>query len=313
MSKPVRNRSERLVTTPTISVVVPTYDRPRRLADCVAALSQQEFPREAWELVVVDDGTPAPVRVAAAIAPFRDRIDLRVITQVNAGPAAARNVGARKARFEYLAFTDDDCRPHARWLSELSTAFERNPDAVVGGRVVNGLAEACCPEASHQLVEYVVDYFLAAGAPFFPSNNLALPRSRFEAIGGFDERFPLAAGEDRDLCAKCRESGMSLLSAPNAVVEHRHAMQLRGFLRQHFNYGRGAFVCRRLETSRGAPGFRIEPLRFYIDLVREPFRANRPGANRLRIAALLFASQAANAAGFFRERFRANDLAEDQP
>jgi GT2 family glycosyltransferase len=226
--------------------------------------------------------------------------------QDNAGPAAARNAGAARARFDYLAFTDDDCVPHAQWLSGLASAFEDTPDAVLGGQVVNGLADTPCSEASHQLVEYVVDYFLEAGAPFFPSNNLALARSHFDAVGGFDQSFPLAAGEDRDFCAKCREAGLSLTLANEAVVEHRHALHLRSFLRQHFNYGRGAFVCRQLEAARTAPDFHIEPLRFYFDLVATPFRRDRVFAGRLQIAALLVLSQVANAAGFFKERFGAS-------
>jgi len=290
--------------TPTISVIIPTCDRPARLGECLLALSRQDYPRGNWEVVVVDDGSSAPDRVAAALAPIRDQLDVRLIAQSNAGPATARNVGAADARFDYLAFTDDDCLPRSRWLSELASAFQRTPKAVLGGHVVNGLAEAPCSEASQQLVEYVVDYFLKAGAPFFPSNNLALPRASFEEIGGFDVSFPLAAGEDRDLCAKCRQIGIPLASAPDAVVEHRHALLFGAFMRQHFNYGRGALVCRQLDSARNAPEFRIEPLRFYVDLVRAPFRANRHSRGRLRIAALLLASQLANAAGYFREQFR---------
>jgi len=94
------------------------------------------------------------------------------------------------------------------------------------------------------------------------------------------------------------------MSVADAVVEHRHAMHLRGFWRQHFNYGRGAFTCRRLEASRGAGPFRIEPVRFYFELLSSPFRSEEVPRGRLRVAALLFLSQAANALGFFRERFR---------
>jgi glycosyltransferase involved in cell wall biosynthesis len=294
------------MTTPTISVVIPTRDRPTRLRECLDALSRQDYPRGSWEVVVVDDGTPAPERVADALAPFRSRHDIQLIAQQHAGPASARNAGAARARFDYLAFTDDDCLPHPYWLSELATAFVRTPDAVLGGRVLNGLASNLCSEASHQLVSYVVDYFLNKSAPFFPSNNLALSRATFDAIGGFDVRFPLAAGEDRDLCAKCRRIGARLIPAPDALVEHRHPLDFAGFLRQHFNYGRGAFVCRRLSAARDAGDSRIEPLRFYIDLIRQPFRGAPPSRGRLRIAALLLASQVANAAGFFGERFDRN-------
>jgi GT2 family glycosyltransferase len=288
---------------PTLSVIIPTHDRPARLRDCLDALSRQDHPHTAWEVIVVDDGTPDAGRVAAVLAPFQERFDVRLFAQEHAGPATARNFGAARARFDHLAFTDDDCLPSPRWLSALAAAFERTPDAVLGGRVLNGLASNACSEATHQLVGYVVDYWLREGAPFFPSNNLALPRATFEAIGGFDVRFPLAAGEDRDLCAKCRQIGAPVIRAPDAVVEHRHALDLATFLRQHFNYGRGASVYRRLSAARDPADSRLERLRFYVDLVREPFRARPPARGRLRIAALLLASQVATAAGFFGERF----------
>lgn len=288
---------------PTLSVIIPTRDRPARLRECLEALSRQDYPRGAWEVIVVDDGTPAPERVAAVIAPFQGRLDVRLVAQAHSGPAAARNFGAARAQFQNLAFTDDDCLPSPRWLSELASAFEHRPDAVFGGRVLNGLASNACSEATHQLVGYVVDYWLEEGAPFFPSNNLALSRATFEAIGGFDVRFALAAGEDRDLCAKCRQIGVPVIPAPDAVVEHRHALDLASFLRQHFNYGRGAFVYHRLSAARRPSDSRFERLRFYVDLVGQPFRGAPPAPGRLRIAALLFASQLATVSGFFAERF----------
>ena len=289
------------MSAPTISVIIPTHNRPARLGECLEALSRQDYPRGAFEVIVVDDGTPDRARVAAALEPFRASLDVQLLTQENAGPAKARNAGAAKAKFDYLAFTDDDCAPRPHWLSELAAAFEKLPDVVIGGSTVNGLSANPCSEASHRLVEYVVDYFLKKGTPFFPSSNLALSRASFEAVGGFDTSFPLAAGEDRDFCAKVRHLGIRLIAAPGAVVEHRHPLDLRGFLRQHFNYGRGAFVCRRLSGARDPRDMSIEPLRFYVDLVLLPFARHPAARGKLRLAALLFASQAANVAGFLGE------------
>ena len=286
---------------PRISVVVPTYDRPARLADCLAALARQDY-RQPWEVVVVDDGSPEPAPVAAAVEKVRSAMDVRLVTQANAGPAAARNRGASEARFEFLAFTDDDCLPRPDWLTALSNALKAAPEALHGGRVTNGLPDLVCSEASHQLVEYVVEYFLQTDKCFFPTNNVAMARATFEAIGGFDTGFHLAAGEDRDFSGKLTARGVPLRPQPTAVVEHRHALHLRSFLRQHFNYGRGAFAYRQREEARKASPGRVEPPGFYHNLLREPFRDGRPTRARLRVALLLFLSQVANAAGYFCER-----------
>src|SRR5262245_12934782 len=125
---------------PTLSVIIPTRDRPGRLRECLEALSRQAPPPDAWEVIVVDDGTPDPERVAAVVAEFRGHLDVQLFAQAHAGPARARNFGASRARFTHLAFTDDDCLPSPRWLSALASAFERTPGAVLGGRVLNGLA-----------------------------------------------------------------------------------------------------------------------------------------------------------------------------
>lgn len=287
---------------PTISVIVPTYEGPERLAVCLAAIAVQDYSRDAWELIVVDDGTTDSDRVAAAVEAVRDRIDVRLITQPNSGPGKARNRGVGRARFEYVAFTDDDCRPHPRWLSELAASFERTPDVVLGGSVVNGLGNSLYSEASQLLVEYVIDYSLRSDKPFFPSNNLALSRATFEGVGGFDVRFPLAAGEDRDLCAKLRKFGSRFARAQQACVEHYHVLHMRPFWRQHYNYGRGAFTFRKLEEERGAGPPQVEPWKFYLDLLLAPSRSSWVSRGRLRLSALLFVSQVANAAGYYAER-----------
>src|SRR3712207_1403127 len=96
---------------PFFSVIVPTYERPAQLAACLGALARLDCPAASFEVIVVDDGSAAaPGR---RLDEFRDLLDVRLLTQANAGPAAARNRGASEARGSFLAFTDDDCAPDA--------------------------------------------------------------------------------------------------------------------------------------------------------------------------------------------------------
>ena len=185
-------------------VVIPSFARPERLAQCLDALARTEF-AGAFEVVVVDDGSPQPL--APVIDGFADRLPVRSQRQDNRGPAAARNAGARTARGRILAFTDDDCLPDRHWIAAMARAGAAQPLALIGGRVDNALPANIYSAASQDLVDYLYEYFGAAAgdAPFFTSNNIACDRARFLDLGGFDESFPLAAGEDRELGMRWRD------------------------------------------------------------------------------------------------------------
>lgn len=288
------------------SIVVPTYNRPERLAECVASFSTLRYDRERFEVIVVDDGSPRIDEVRAALAPFDERIGLRLLEQSHAGPAAARNLGASAARHEFIAFTDDDCRVDPGWLSAFEARFAAHPGGLLGGRTVNALTDNTCAEASQALVDFLLEYFIAQGSPFFASNNIAVARETFERVGGFDLRFPLAGGEDREFCARYHHAGCPLVYAESAVVAHYHALTLKRFLRQHYNYGRGAYCYRRVHAARSGPEVGFERSRFYLDLVRYPLSA--PGIDRRgRVTLLMCATQVANATGFFVEKFTRPD------
>jgi GT2 family glycosyltransferase len=288
-------------TLPTFSVVVPTCNRPRQLAACLGALAGLDYPRERFEVVVVDDGSPVPPK--EVVASFRPRLYLVFLSRPNAGPGVARNTGALRARGEYLAFTDDDCGPDPSWLASLADRLAASPGALVGGRTVNALPGNRYAAASQTLVTYVYDYYNADPdrARFFASNNLAVPRDRFLTLGGFDARFPRAAAEDRDFSDRWVAAGYPAVYAPHAVVRHAHPLRLGTFGRQHFNYGRGAYRFHRLRAARRAGPVRLEPLSFYVNLVRCPL-APPDGGRGLPEAALLVLAQLMNAAGFFYER-----------
>lgn len=292
---------------PAFSVVIPTYNRPDQLRACLDALVRLTYPRDAYEVIVVDDGGVAPLD--AVVAPFRETLDLRLLTQENGGPAAARNTGAAQARGTYLAFTDDDCAPAPDWLDALAARFRSHPEALVGGRTVNALPENPYAEASQQLIGYLYAYYNAASddARFFASNNMAVPAAAFRDAGGFDVTTLRATAEDRELCDRWAYLGRPLVYAPDVVVRHAHTMGLRGFWRQHFNYGRGALYFHRVRRMRGQQALTPEPLSFYTDLVRYPFGRTSPPAAAAQIAALMAVSQVANAAGFFYEAARLPD------
>lgn len=282
-----------------ISLIIPTFERPARLAECLASLTETSHPAEALEVIVVDDGGRVPLD--PVLAAFGDRLQTRLVRQTNAGPAAARNRGALEARHPLLAFTDDDCRPASGWLSELAKTAEQFPDAMIGGSTANALADNVYSAASQRLIDYICEYYQPGSGrtPFFASNNMAVPAHRFHEVGGFDPSFPLAAGEDRDFCRRWYEAGFPMVAAPHAVIEHAHRLSLASFWRQHVNYGRGAYHYQGKRHPPARPQ-RPEPISFYLDLVTHPLRA-KSGEKRLREAALLAVSQIANVGGYTYE------------
>jgi GT2 family glycosyltransferase len=282
-----------------VSVIIPTFNRPSRLGACLAALARSSYPRSSFEVIVVDDGGEHDLD--PLIANVGQNLDVRAVAQSNGGPASARNLGVMHARGDLLAFTDDDCLPERDWLSALADRFARDPSRIYGGHTINALPKNVYSTASQSLIDYLYGYYNAdpERARFFSSNNIAMSREAFLELGGFDSGFPLASGEDRDLCDRWLRLGRRMSFAPEARVLHHHALDLLSYWRQHFNYGTGArrYRTRKRQRDGKAPG--IEPVSFYLKLLSHPQRCNLPRSSTLSL--LLGLSQVANAGGFLRE------------
>ena len=109
------------------------------LKSCLEALSRLDYPKDRFEVIVVDDGCAlSPEKV---VTPFGTGMDVTLIKDSHAGPAAARNSGVSRAKGDFLAFTDDDCRPDRRWLRFLAGRLLVDPDSIVGGKTMNALSE----------------------------------------------------------------------------------------------------------------------------------------------------------------------------
>jgi glycosyltransferase involved in cell wall biosynthesis len=285
---------------PSFSVVIPSWERPQQLERCLTALAGLDYPRERFEVIVVDDGSRSPI--AERFRPCEFDLRLKWLRQDNAGPAAARNLGVQHASGDYLAFTDDDCTPEPQWLRQLAVTFAESPEALVGGRTINALGGNICAEASQLIIETAYCWLPWVGSElqFFASNNFALRADLFRAIGGFDASF--RTSEDRDCCDRWMRAGRSLRYAPHAVVRHWHELTLVGYWRQHFGYGRGAWRFHRARERRGASRFRPE-LPFYREVFRVALETPAVG-RRFTLAGLLVVWQLANAAGFFWQRGR---------
>ena len=292
--------SHLMPTAPRFSVIVPTYGRPAALLACLQALARLEWPRDEVEVVVVNDGGDPPAPLPPDLL---ESLTVRILEQPHRGPAAARNAGARAARGTILLFTDDDCRPRPDWLARLAECGAAAPGAMIGGAVQNALSHDPYAAATQAIASYAFDYRARYQGTkrFFTTNNLMVPADRFRALGGFDERFPTAAGEDYDFCARWQEAGWPAALASAAIVDHYHGHGLSSFWRQHFQYGRALL---RVRTGMAARARRrlpsLEAPRYYAGLLTAPLRGREP-AGRWRLAALVALSQAATVVGALLE------------
>lgn len=282
---------------PIFSIIIPTYNRPQPLTACLAALASLDYPRDRFEVIVVDDGSK--IALKNAIAAFQGQLDLTLLRQENAGPATARNTGAKHARGRFLTFTDDDCLPSPVWLQAYAEQFTQTPDAVLGGRVLAQQPENLYAHASQFIFDMVFETYEENPnrIHFFGAGNVAMSADLFHRAGGFDSSFKVS--EDRDFCDRCLLQGLRLVYVPGAVVYHDYDLNLLRFWRQYFNYGRGAFQFHQKRVQRHSQSCPID-LGQHLNTRRwlfHPFSRVK-WQRALPLAATLMVWQIANATGF---------------
>jgi GT2 family glycosyltransferase len=181
-----------------ITAVIPTCERPERVARCLDKITGAD------EVIVTDDSTSDATRNL-----IRDRYPgTRWIQGPRRGPAANRNRGAREATSDFLAFVDDDCVPAEDWVEKIRTALAEAQ--VVEGKTI------CTGKTSHPFEEVVEN--LHGGLLW--SCNLGIRKDLFLRMGGFDEDFLEAGGEDLEFAWRLKGDGIIAAFAPTAVVYH---------------------------------------------------------------------------------------------
>jgi GT2 family glycosyltransferase len=130
------------------------------------------------------------------------------------GPAIARNRGWRAAQGGLVVFTDDDVVAQPGWLAAIATAHERDPEALIQGRTEPD------PREIDRLSAFARSQAASGPGPWFQTCNIAYPRELLQRLGGFDETFWEAAGEDTDLGWRAIEAGTRVVYEPAALSWH---------------------------------------------------------------------------------------------
>ena len=221
------------LSTPSISVVLPTYQRAHVVADAIASVLRQTYP--SFELLVVDDGSTDGT--AEVVSSFKDA-RLKLVTIEHGGRSRARNEGAARASGEVLTFLDSDDQANPVWLERLSTAFD-DP----------GIAGVCCgarltteAPATQTVTERVVlpCRFSAHSSTvgLFSAGTFAVRRTVFEAIGGYDDR--LEFSENAELAIRLvmhseeRAFAFATVNEPLIWIRRRRAAPCEAEYRARF-------------------------------------------------------------------------------
>ncbi len=178
------------MTTVDISVVVPCFNNEPYLRRCLEALFSQTYPRDRYEVILVDNNsTDQSLQVA------REFPGLILLKEGIQSSYAARNLGCQKAKGRILAFTDSDCEVGSTWLEMLSSPLSEPGTALVLGAVRSASESFGLKMAADYEAEKVA-YVCAQRDPRLYcayTNNLAVRREVFERCGPFIQ---LARGAD---------------------------------------------------------------------------------------------------------------------
>jgi GT2 family glycosyltransferase len=204
-----------------VSVIIPSLNSPL-IDQVIDALERQTAHDQIREVIVVGQDrygrVPPQVRFIQTPQPI--------------SAAAARNMGAQLASGTYLLFIDSDCVA-APDLVERLLACHAQGQAVVGGGVALESGDYWI-ECDNLLTFATSLSFIPAGPRLYlPSLNFSIIHELFTTLGGFDESFSRAAGEDIDLSWRLRQRGHALFFEPRAVVYHRPQRSSAGAVWAH--------------------------------------------------------------------------------
>lgn len=214
---------------PELSIIIPSYNRAKRLQACLKALRSQTQSFNDFEVIVVVDGSTD--ETMAAIDADHTPYCLRTIWQENSGQAAARNRGISEARGRYCLLLDDDILASPNLVAE-HIRVQRTADNIIAlGQIVLSLPDDADPYAQTFAAGWQQHYDALNDGTTQPSwedcysGNLSVPREKLLACSGFAT--DLQRGEDVELGYRLWKAGCDIVYLPGAIS---HQDERKGFL-----------------------------------------------------------------------------------
>jgi glycosyltransferase involved in cell wall biosynthesis len=250
-----------------ITIVICTRNRPELLSDCLHTM--KSFSYSPLEIIVVDNA-PSGGETKEVVADLGcDDPRIRYTCEPRPGLSLARNHGLAEARYDIVAFTDDDVIPDSGWADAIAAGFAADPEAACVTGLVASSALETGPERYFDARYQWGDAFepcrydlgthrhssglypFRAGI-FGTGANFAVRRGAIGHLGGFDPLLgagsPGQGGEDLDLFLRIILTGGRICYLPSALVWHRHRSDLRAVKHQIHSYGHGfgAYLSKRV-------------------------------------------------------------------
>ena len=200
-----------------VSVIIPTHNQKEILAKTLDYLILQDYPKDQYEIIVVDDGSTDGTQEMVK-SKMGSKVGLRYLYQKQRGPHFARNLGIEKARGEIIIFVDSDIFTPPNFISEHVTFHQKFGDVVVSGPTVrtDRLDNVFADANRRKVKKWLFDF----SGPSFITSNLSVRRKSLIRVGGFDEQFTGFGWHDWELGLRLKKLGLKAKRNINAVVYH---------------------------------------------------------------------------------------------
>lgn len=206
---------------PFVSVIIPVYRDWASLNWALEALAGQTYPKERFEILVVDNDS------ADHTLPTLPNTNLRILREDKPGSYAARNTGITSSKGKILAFCDADCRPCPSWVEQAVRFFAAHPGC---NRLAGKIELSYANEADVSLAELYETVFAFRQEEYARQGvsataNMFSYRHVFEDVGLFDDT--LLSGGDLEWGQRASLAGSLIGYAPEVLVLHqaRHSVQ----------------------------------------------------------------------------------------
>jgi GT2 family glycosyltransferase len=290
-----------------LSVLVCTYNRPELLYTALTSLLEESIEKPC-QLVVVNGGDERTDRLVESFQE-ESETEVRLVKTKNKNLAASRNIGLPHCTGEIIAMTDDDARVFPDWISQMKRLHDEHPEAgAIGGPVVGTNTDSLVGKVADAIT--FPSWSESQYVRTLPGVNISYKKEVVEKIGPQDES--LFRGEDVDYNWRLQKLGYKVLFDPAVRVYHHHRPTVKGFLHQHYMYGRAYYLVRKKWPEmycvypHGIHSFRdvLKAGNFIASIFYQPFLSAQkiyPLWDRLRAIPLLFTAGISWKSGMVRQ------------